>query len=97
MLTSLSISLTEDLTVSLPRRQTGSSSLPHCNVIVYMCLDEAMTFLVTKILNLSSTGQSQPQEYISLKDRDDEHTQESEGEEDSPPPPEGQERKCCNI
>ena len=56
-----------------------------------------MTFLVEKILSLTSSGQSQPQEYISLKDRDNDHTNESEVEDEGQQPPDEQGRKCCNI
>jgi hypothetical protein len=56
-----------------------------------------MTFLVEKILSLSSSGQSQPQEYISLKDKENDHTNESEVEDDGHPPQDEQGRRCCNI
>ncbi|XP_062502947.1 ras-related protein Rab-32B-like isoform X2 [Corticium candelabrum] len=59
-------------------------------------VDDAMTFLVTKILSLQSTGQSHPQDYISLKDRDDEQN-ESEGEDEKQSQSEEEGRRCCNI
>ena len=69
---------------------------PHtCTSTRRLSLDEAMEFLVNRILSLSSGSQQQPQEYISLKDPDGEEQEESDKEASSESSKE--KKKCCNF